>query len=378
MRGGFEMNSLNRPQVLTIAPAIPDPTTWPGFAAYPQTLIRERHRLRTVGSGRAHRAGLGCTMGSKLSSAVVITNYNYAAYVETAVDSVLAQTRPLDRIVVVDDGSTDTSRTVLEARYGSDARVTLVFGENGGQMAAMKRGLDLVACDVIFFLDADDEWKATYVEKVTSFYDRRSDVDFVFSDMQMFGDATRRVEFADRELDLGFTAMTTLFTQKWYGAATSAISLRRTMASRCLDLSPELVAEWRMCADNALVFGASLLLGKKYYLPTNDVLYRVHGSNGWGISPSVDAKYLNAVRSEKLIAHYADISGISRSSWHLVIAEFKTKPVMIWKELRHYTKVAMRLPAPLNVRLRMALRVLARGISGIYRVSRKSSSTSAS
>jgi glycosyltransferase involved in cell wall biosynthesis len=310
-------------------------------------------------------------MGSKLRSAVVITNYNYAAYVETAVDSALAQTRPLDEIIVVDDGSTDASRSLLEARYGSDARVTLVFGENGGQMAAMKRGVDIADGDIVFFLDADDEWKATYVEKMMSVYDRRPDVDFVFSDMQMFGEATRRIEFAHRELDLGFTAMATLCTQKWYGAPTSALSLRRTMAIRCLELSPELVHERRMCADNALVYGCSILLGRKYYLPTNDVRYRIHGSNGWGIKPSADAKYLNLARSEKLIGHYAHVSGVSRSAWHLLIAEFRTKPVITGDELRRYLKAATRLPAPFNLRMRLAVRILTLGLIRLYRVSKK-------
>lgn len=309
-------------------------------------------------------------MGSKLRSAVVVTNYNYGAYVETAVDSALAQTRPVDRIIVVDDGSTDASREILERRYGSNPHVTLAFGENGGQMAAMKRGVDLADADIVFFLDADDEWKPGYVGKMMSVYDRRPDVDFVFSDMQMFGNATRRMEFADRQLDLGYTAMATLYIQKWYGTATSAISLRRKMAARCLDVPPELVDEWRMCADNALVFGTSMLLGRKYYLPTGDVLYRIHGSNGWGIKPSADARFLNAARSEKLVEHYAKASGISRSSWHLVIAEFKTKPDMAWEELRRYAKLAMRLPAPFNLRLRTTLRVLAIGIVGAYRARR--------
>ena len=71
---------------------------------------------------------------------VIVTCYNYRDFVEEAVDSALAQTRAAAQVIVVDDGSTDGSSELLRARYGDDPRVTLLFGENGGQLAAFQRG----------------------------------------------------------------------------------------------------------------------------------------------------------------------------------------------------------------------------------------------
>src|SRR5205085_8851297 len=84
---------------------------------------------------------------------IVVTNYNYARYLERAVDSALRQTyRPLE-VIVVDDGSTDESRTVI-AGYGD--RVRPVLRSNGGNAAAYNSGFAASRGDILLFLDADD------------------------------------------------------------------------------------------------------------------------------------------------------------------------------------------------------------------------------
>ncbi len=85
--------------------------------------------------------------------AVVIPSYNYEEFVGDAVDSVLTQTRPYSQVVVVDDGSTDSSLEVL-ARYGD--RVEVVAKENSGLLGACLAGLERVRAPYVHFLDADD------------------------------------------------------------------------------------------------------------------------------------------------------------------------------------------------------------------------------
>jgi glycosyltransferase involved in cell wall biosynthesis len=90
--------------------------------------------------------------------AVVIPTYNRAGYVQTAIDSALAQTRLPDEIVVVDDGSTDDTAVVL-ARYG--ARVRYFRKDNGGEASARNRGVREASSTWIAFLDSDDAWEPT-------------------------------------------------------------------------------------------------------------------------------------------------------------------------------------------------------------------------
>ena len=86
---------------------------------------------------------------------VVIPAYNAAAFVRVAVDSVLAQTWPAREIIVVNDGSTDDTATVL-AEYGEAIRV--VSQPNGGLPTARNSGILAARGELVAFLDADDRW----------------------------------------------------------------------------------------------------------------------------------------------------------------------------------------------------------------------------
>ncbi len=292
------------------------------------------------------------------SFGIIVTCYNYRDFVVEAVDSALAQTRPPKQIVVVDDGSKDGSQDVLRERYGDDPRVTLLFCENGGQLVAFQRGLAATDADVVCFLDADDRWEPAHLEKIGALYDARSDVDFVFNDIVLFGNETRTIAFADRALDLGYTAIATWALTYWYGAPTSALSLRRVLAERCLTLSPQAMATWRLSADNCLVYGASLLGGRKYFLPTATVGYRIHGKNGWWSQRGPVETYRNRLRSRGLIGEYARTAGIDETCLELAKLEYKTKPAPDWAETKRYARLCMRGDAPLWKRVERALSVL--------------------
>lgn len=84
---------------------------------------------------------------------LVIDNYDSEKYVARAVESVLAQTHPDTEVVVVDDGSTDGSRAVLD-RYADS--VELVFKANGGQASALNAGFASARGEIVIFLDGDD------------------------------------------------------------------------------------------------------------------------------------------------------------------------------------------------------------------------------
>lgn len=84
---------------------------------------------------------------------IAICNYNHGAYLRDAIDSALAQTAHGVSVLIVDDGSTDDSRDIIRS-YGE--RVTAVFQENRGQVAAYNRALEHVTTRYVILLDADD------------------------------------------------------------------------------------------------------------------------------------------------------------------------------------------------------------------------------
>jgi glycosyltransferase involved in cell wall biosynthesis len=94
---------------------------------------------------------------------VIIPAYNAERTVGIAVDSVLAQTFANFELLVIDDGSQDETADVVTAR--DDPRVKCVRTENGGVSVARNRGLDLAAGSYVAFLDADDAWQPTKLER---------------------------------------------------------------------------------------------------------------------------------------------------------------------------------------------------------------------
>lgn len=88
---------------------------------------------------------------------VVMATYNMAQYVAEAVDSVLAQTYGNVEVVVVNDGSQDSTADVL-AGYETDPRVKVIHQENAGQTVAKNRGLGACTGDLVGFCDADNAW----------------------------------------------------------------------------------------------------------------------------------------------------------------------------------------------------------------------------
>jgi glycosyltransferase involved in cell wall biosynthesis len=96
---------------------------------------------------------------------VIIPNYNYARYVSEAVRSVLAQTHPNIEIIVVDNGSEDNSLEILKG-FGNE--IVLINQNNLGQSGARNSGIEKSTGVLIAFLDADDVWEPTKLEKQIS------------------------------------------------------------------------------------------------------------------------------------------------------------------------------------------------------------------
>ena len=101
----------------------------------------------------------------RLRASVIINNYNYARFLRAAIDSALSQTYQNCEVVVVDDGSTDNSRDVIESY---DRRVKAVYKCNGGQGSALNAGFEASSGDLIIFLDADDVLLPCAVETVAA------------------------------------------------------------------------------------------------------------------------------------------------------------------------------------------------------------------
>lgn len=96
---------------------------------------------------------------------VVIPAYNAEATIDDTLRSVRSQTHRDLEIIVVDDGSTDRTTSVVKAHAAVDSRVTLIAQENAGVAAARNAGWQSARSAFIAFVDADDLWAPSKIER---------------------------------------------------------------------------------------------------------------------------------------------------------------------------------------------------------------------
>lgn len=290
---------------------------------------------------------------------VVISSYNYGSFIAEAVDSVLAQSVPALEIVIVDDGSTDGTPALLAERYAHDARLRVIVQPNAGQLSAFVTGVAAACGDVIGFLDADDRWEPDHLERLARAYADPARFDAVHTNLRCFGqrDGLWHDNTADR--DLGLTALQAWYFQHWLGSPTSALSMRRTLALRILDLPRSFQPDWRTRADDVLVLGAGILGAHQAYLGHASVGYRVHGENHWLGRASTRAQDLqHQYRLARLVAHFAAISGLRDESLRLLRREFQTQPAPDAETFRRYRRMAWRAPLPFGKRCELVVGML--------------------
>ncbi len=208
---------------------------------------------------------------------IVINNFNYARFIAEAIESALRQSYPQCEVIVVDDGSTDDSRAVIE-RFGDS--VVRVFQHNQGQGAAMNAGFARARGAMILFLDSDDVLEPEAVARSVGLF--RADVDRVQFALQLIDEAGRPTgsQFPPRGARLpgGPLRDRVLRGPLPYTPPTSGNVFSRRVLEKILPMPAD---EWRLCADSYLLV-VSALHGE--LAATDEPLgrYRLHGANNWG------------------------------------------------------------------------------------------------
>jgi glycosyltransferase involved in cell wall biosynthesis len=206
---------------------------------------------------------------------VLITAYNYGRFIEQAIDSVLSQDLPLDKvqILVVDDGSTDDTLERVK-RYGS--AVDYHYKRNGGQASALNHGIERARGDIIALLDADDMFLPGKLVRIIEVFRADPALGMVYHRLQEWHvetDEKRGWNFVDISGDIRNTPdrMFAFMSQP-----TSAISFRRDLLKPLLPV-PERIT---MLADCYLV---SLMpfLAPVRSIPEFLAVYRIHGKNSY-------------------------------------------------------------------------------------------------
>ena len=243
-----------------------------------------------------------------MRSVCLINSYNYETYLEECVRSALCQTRPFDVIHIVDDGSTDKSRPMLEALASQFHNIVLHFKQNGGQLSCFNTATQFVQPDdLICMLDADDVLPADYLALLLQ-KRQLMPADLYFCEPTYFKNtepppASAARATSDPDFAWQISSHTVRRDRIWTGSPTSCISLTGALFLQLLPFPFE--SDWRTRADDILILGSAIVGASKCYLPSLTIGYRVHGANSfYGKTEDSAAKLRYALRVERVFNTY--------------------------------------------------------------------------
>ena len=98
----------------------------------------------------------GATKDTRVDISVVIPSYNHARYIVQAIESVISQSCSNWEIILIDDGSTDNTREILDQKYKDNPKIHLFYQSNHGAHQAINRGIALANGRYISILNSDD------------------------------------------------------------------------------------------------------------------------------------------------------------------------------------------------------------------------------
>ena len=208
---------------------------------------------------------------------IIITNYNYGRFLPNAIDSALGQGYPGVEVIVVDDGSTDNSRDVMNC-YGQ--RILPIFKQNGGQGSAMNAGFYQSHGDIVIFLDSDDMLLTNTVQHVVDAYRDKPEaakimyrLEVIDANGQRLGDLRPYDHLPLQSGSLQKHVLMFPFDMVWM--ATSGNSFSASVLRQILPI-PE--REYPILADYYLSL-LTPLFGPVVFLQDVGAFYRIHGHN---------------------------------------------------------------------------------------------------
>ena len=201
---------------------------------------------------------------------VIITNYNYAAFLKQSIDSVLSQTYQNFELIVVDDGSIDQSREIIHA-YGD--RLVPILQANAGMGASRSAGLARSQGEIICFLDADDYFHPDKLAKVVAGFVGHPEwvlISHCWTSVNRVGAVIG--SGASNVLSQGNVRNLLLKWGKYASAITSASAYRRTAVEQVLPFSGDFGIDSYM--NSSLPF-----YGEVGSINEPLMFYRIHGNN---------------------------------------------------------------------------------------------------
>lgn len=134
---------------------------------------------------------------------IIVPCYNYASYLQDSIGSIIGQTYKNWECLVIDDGSTDNSREIIEKFSAQDSRIKYINQKNAGPTVARNHGIKLAKGEFIQFLDADDLLETKKLETHLARFNE-GDYDIVYGGVKYFLSPDRSKLYDSEDLKSGY------------------------------------------------------------------------------------------------------------------------------------------------------------------------------
>lgn len=212
---------------------------------------------------------------------IIIASYNYEDYIKEAIESVLAQTYTNWELVIIDDGSSDNSLSVIKDYAEKDSRIKVFTHENNinkGLIKTVELGISKATGDYIAFLESDDIWVKDYLDKKNKILQEHPSVGIIFNDVELFGDE-EVVKSQEKYFDFSRKILKKIkFPQNIFNLMLvynvvptfSCVMVKKELINKCLlEISFPPYLDWNIWLQLAYK-------NNVYYIPEFLTLWRLH------------------------------------------------------------------------------------------------------
>ena len=231
---------------------------------------------------------------------IVMAAKNYARFIPMAIESVRAQTYADWELLIIDDGSSDETPRVVDL-FLRDSRIRCFRTDTLGQSRAKNLGIALSCGEFVAFLDADDAWLPTKLEKQLSVFRERSEAGVAFCRRSLIDEAGDPIIAQTQAAIPMGRVLSQMFVQNF--VCFSSAMVRREVFSRVGTFNPE----WDLAVD----FDLWLRVAKHYEFDFVDeqlVLYRTgHGNLSKKLSDRVATAFSIMHRAERRYGAECDV-----------------------------------------------------------------------